>query len=303
MDIRELKSKIECGTLEDDLLIFIYQDSDFLVRQYVKTISANKKLPLEYVEEESELISSMESNIFGMEENNTLKVFRGETITIDDIRLLREKNKIIIVKKLNDQLKKLYDRQIVTFPKLEEWQIRDYMYSILPGLDRKYIDWLIKNTNGDIYRLQNEADKLLVFDENEREILFLKMVDDDSFSDITSNTIFNFTNAITNRKIDEVKHIYSEIENIDIEPVGLVTVLHNNFKDILNVQMTTGATATSLGMNPKKFNAIKYNSGKYSAQELRDIFRMVSSIDSRLKTGEMPVSMIIDYMMINILGR
>ena len=304
MDVKELKEKIENNTVGNGLIIFVYEDNDFIPNQYLKTISLNKKLNIRVVEEPSELLSKPVLDIFGLQESsNDILLYKSNSFDFNDEKLTKEVNRIVITNKISDACKKTYKDYIVNIPKLEEWQIKDYMCSILPGLDEKYIDWLMKNSNNNIYRLQQEADKLLIFTEKERNILFKKMLEDDAFIDITSNTIFNFTNSITNKDVRSLNTIYSEIENIDIEPIGLVTVLYKNFKDIISVQLTKNATAQSLNMNPKKFNAIRYSCGKYNAQSLNKILKTILSIDKRLKTGELPVNLIIDYLLVNILSK
>jgi hypothetical protein len=39
-------------------------------------------------------------------------------------------------------------------------------------------------------------------------------------------------------------------------------------------------------MNPKQFNAIRYNCGKYTAEELINIFEFLTTLDMRLKSGD-----------------
>ena len=56
---------------------------------------------------------------------------------------------------------------------------------------------------------------------------------------------------------------------------------------MIQVQMTPNATAQGLGMNPKVFNAIKYNK-KFSDNELINLFEFVTSLDYKLKSGNLP---------------
>ena len=76
-----------------------------------------------------------------------------------------------------------------------------------------------------------------------------------------------------------------------------------NIKNIINIQLDNKATAESLGMTTKQFNAIKYNIGYFNKQSLIEIFNIITDIDYKLKSGQLPANLIIDYLMLNILSR
>ena len=100
------------------------------------------------------------------------------------------------------------------------------------------------------------------------------------------------------------KKIYKEIDKIDIEPIGLVTVLLNNFRNIIKIQLANNPTAESCGMKPNQFWAIKHSCGLYTKEQLLSIFNFLTEIDKKIKTGMIPVdSFLIDYIVINILTR
>ena len=99
----------------------------------------------------------------------------------------------------------------------------------LPGLSNEEVNWLSDITK-DIYRLSNEVDKIKIFNKKEQSLIFRLLNEEDSYSDLNSNTIFNFTNAITKRDIKAVKNILETIETMDVESMGVMSILYKSFK-------------------------------------------------------------------------
>lgn len=305
MTIQELKKSIEEKSIKDDILILVYNKNSFLANQYYKKIAEVKGKDIEY-------ISSLESlydrsiDIFSSDyENNgrSIKIFKTDKLSQLDEKILSEPNLIILTGKVDSVVKSNYNNNVVEMPDLEEWQIKDYMYSILKGVNTRYIDWLIKNCNNDIFRLQSEADKLSIFPEKERNIIFEKMIEDNAFGDITDQTIFDFTDSIVKKDINKLAHVYEDIDNIDIEAIGVVTILYQNFKKLIQVWMDKAASTETTGLSSKQIYAINKLPRVWSSKQLIDIFNFITAIDHKIKTGNMPMDILRDYMVIKILTR
>ena len=156
--------------------------------------------------------------------------------------------------------------------------------------------------NYDIYRLQQEINKILIFPEVERKYLFKDFISSDIFSDLANKTIYDFSNAIQSKNIHEIVSIYKQLENCDIEPLGLVTILYNNFRKMIRVVLQKFATEENTGLKKNQIYAIKKASEKYNNQQLIDIFKLLCGIDFKLKTGEMPADLILDYVTLNVIS-
>jgi DNA polymerase III delta subunit len=216
--------------------------------------------------------------------------------------LFREKNVIVVANNISDEAKVFYKNILIEVPKITDWQLQDMVYSYCKGVPTKYLDWLIKECNGDIHRLYNESVKLSIFNEVDRQSVFCGMDADGAFDDLTSNTIFNFTNAIMKHDINAVKSMYSEIKNIGVSDFGFLSVLYNNFMSVVSVQMGLNPTAEKLGMKPSQFNAVRYNCGKYTNTQLVNIVKFLSGLDFRIKSGELPTTILIDYILTSIMS-
>lgn len=293
MNIIKLKSHIENKTLDDSFLILKYTDVPFIAKQYVDEISKFKNRQIVYVDS----IDDIAENIFG--DDNILYVMNTDKL-VRPIKATSLNNKVIICSSIDEDILESVKDYVVDIPKLQQWQIRAYASKNLSGLSTEEVNWLSDITK-DVYRLSNEMDKISIFNKEEQSKIFRLLNDEDAYCDLNSNTIFNFTNAITKRNIKVVKNILETLETMDVEPVGVLTILYKSFKNIIDIQMSSNPTPESLNMSQKQFNAIRYNLGKFTNSELIQIFETLTSIDKKLKSGNLPADNIIEYLLINIL--
>ena len=199
MTLEEVKTSIEQKQLDDKLLIFKYTDIPFVAYQYVNEISSFKKLQIEYIEDLSTIENSV-VDIFGTSDIKTgIRVYSCDEFNSMSVDLKNEKNIYVITKKISDnKVKSLFEDNIIYIPKLEDWQIKDYVYSVAEGVSRDNLDWFLSICN-DIYRIDNELDKLRLFDINEQKYLFEDMKYEGSFNDLSSFNVFNITNSVTSK--------------------------------------------------------------------------------------------------------
>lgn len=301
LKLKTLKSNIELGELGDlcsKPLVFVYEDNSFLAYQYAREIAKKRNLTINYIDSIDEVLSSF--NLFDVEKS--LRI-----LAIDKFEIKKDisniKDIIIICKNTNYE-------NVIKFPKLESWQIKSYMQTNCPGLSSKEIDWLyditasIGKNNENIYRLSNEIEKINCFPKEQQEDIFKELNNTNGYSDLSPLSIFNLTNYIFKRDYTNVAKLLEDIDSIDVEGVGLVTILHKNFKQLIDIQLGKNVTPESLGLSVKQFKAIEYNCGKYSQQELIRIFKFLTSVDYKLKSGMLDLSKdrLIDYIVCNILS-
>ena len=297
MTLRELKTMINTGDISFTNLIFTYSDNDFLLNTYLKKIS--ELFETETFTSLQDLQEAIEiANTWGTA-SNVLYITYIEKL--EEITLHQDKKVIFVCKDISKELKKEYKEYIVEFPKLEKWQIEEYTKQLLPGLKPEERQWLCTITNYDIWRLQEEIDKISIFDVSNQESIFLELNKENGYDDLTELNIFNLINAIVKRNKDDVLSVLKSIKIIDVEPVGLVTLLLKQFKNILSIQSNPKVSCETLGISQKQFNAIKHNCGKYTITELIKIYDLLTSIDYKLKSGLIDNNQIIDYVICNIL--
>ena len=305
MTIEDLKHQIELNSVTDSPLIFKDDETMFLSNMYIKAISKSKNLPVKYIQSLSEVVNdpfdffSCETD----EQPSCLNVLHAQVYEWADIDISRTTNLIVVTTKFsNKDIEKRLSDYIVVMPKLEDWQIKDYVYSICEGVNHKDLDWLMNICSKNICRLQQELDKLTLFNIDERKYLFDSFVRDGSMDDLSSYNIFNFTNAITSKDFNMLRSIYKEIERADITDFYLLTVLLKNFRNIIMVQLNSNPTPESTGLDSKQLYAIKRLPRVYSAEQLVKIFDFLCDIDRQVKEGELPASLVVDYLTVKILS-
>ena len=221
--IESLKFKIEHNEKIITPLIFIRAHAEFLVTQYIGAFSA--------LYDDVLILDNLQSiyarnNAFG-ETHSCLKLFYADKLDNLDERFKTLTNVIIVTDKVSDNVLKDFASNIVIFAPIEDWQIKDYVYSRCDGVNTEKLDWLIQLCNSDLFRLKYEADKIQIFPIAQRKYLFDDFLRDGVFDDLSQYTIFNITDAIQKRDAVELGKILEELSRIDVEQVGVVTVLHN----------------------------------------------------------------------------
>ena len=296
-----LKQDIQNKTVSGSLIIFELSDTDFVSNQYIAEIAKIRNKNIHYIEDINILF---EVDIFGQStiSSDELVVCNCKKLTELNSLIFSMKDVIIVTYKVEDSLKELYESNIYKVPKLEDWQIKDYVYSTQQTIPTTDLDELIEKCNYNIYRIDNELAKLNIFTDAERPYVFNDFISDNVFSDLSKYKIFDFTNAIIKKDIPTLINIYKEKDNIDIEPLGVVTILLNSFRDIITLQFDPRLTIDTSGIPKNRFWAIKYNCGIYTNQKLIQIFKLLCDIDKQLKTGSITIDLIIDYLIINILN-
>lgn len=295
MTFEEIKKGIESNNIPNIPILFRYTDTPFVPYQYVQTISKALDKDITYLDDINK-ISSNSIDIFNeTSTNNDIRC-----ICIDEVEMLPKSFKnetyiYIIAKSYSKEIEEQYKSNIIEIPKLENWHIKDYAYSLAEGVDTKELDWLIDICHGDIYRLTNELDKLNLFSEEQRPYLFNDMKTQGAFNDLSNKTVFDLTNAIVKKDLAQINNCLEQIKSFDAEPLGVVTILYNQFKKLIQVWLHPNPTEESTGLKSNVIYAIRRSPRTYSQNQLINAFIFISSIDKMLKTGNIEISWLIDY--------
>lgn len=299
MQIDEVKYIIENKKYSGQLFIFQYSDTKFITQQYIEKLVLDFNFELSYSDEiDDKIITGV--SLFGSVNDNVLRVYDINEFDYD-INLSNEKNLIILCKKINEGLKKIYADNIIIVPKLEDWQIKDFVYSIGNGIPESDLDKLIDLCDNNIYRLVQELDKMLIFPGSLKQNLFKEFYKDGVFNDLSDSTIFDFCSSILKKDISKLTYIYSQLDRMDVNPLGFVSILYQNVKDVIKIQLGVKPTPESTGIAKNKFYAIKYNNlNKFNTKQLIQIFELLTDIDKQVKLGQLDVDNIIDYVIVSI---
>jgi DNA polymerase III delta subunit len=304
MTLQQLKESIEDRTFAPSSFVIVAKDK-FLPLQYLEEISRNYKNPfhLNYIESLDEI--GNDDDLFSADSPDSeedIHVLNLQIVDFCSDVLYNNNNIIVIANEIDDEAKKFYRPILIEVPKLEEWQVKDMVYSFGKGADTRLLDWFADVCNNDINRLYQEMIKIRLFSESERGIVLNDMINDGAVDDLSSGTIFNLTGALAKKDISALKSVYAEIDNMDVNEFGLLTILYTNFSNMVQIKMGLNPTPDKLGLKPGQFNAIKYNCGKYNNGQLVKSLEFLSSIDKRIKTGELPTNILRDYIVLSLLS-
>lgn len=283
IDIEELKKDITDNTFDIRTLVCVCKDdtSRFIAMQYYHHYARQNKLNVELLEEMPNSVGTP----FG--ELDTLYVC--EVGTLEEIPLVQNSANLWII---CEKIKKGFTPEnYIRFPKLEEWQIQDYIIT-QTNVTEEQADLLMK-TYKDIRKLDIEMQKLVIFrqemfDELEAQLIYTE-----------DKPIYDLVNALVERNKAKLQEAVKEGVD-DIEPFKLVAVLKNNLKTVIDIQLAKNATAETLGISGKQFWVInKYKCYKYDREELLHLYDFILGIDSRIKSGQVDTTNVVNH----IIGR
>ena len=289
MSIVELKDSIETNTIDLDsthVWKLIDDSSVIIAEQYLHKICEVRGLEIKYIDSFNDIPDA------SFMEDLNLYVFKIEEID----KVQQHENCIILCKSTKI-------KSAITIPKLEDWQVVDYAAAIVKGIKQVELEWLITQYNGNYMGFLSDINKLKSIPVTQQQTVYEQMLAEGQFKDHTSLNIWDLTNGIIKRDKNSVVEALKVIDSIDVEPLGLLTVLYRGFKNVIDIQLNSKATAESTGMSSKQFYAIsKYNCGHYTKEDLINIFKLLTNIEYMFKYESLDVSNIIDYLIINIMG-
>ena len=182
LELKLLQDLITENKLSDCFYIFLNSENSFLSNQYIEAIANSKKIKKIYVDDLKSLLPD-ENDIFGITDlidDTCLYIYKVyDNFDYKDLAITKVKNLIIVCDKIDDETKSIFDPYIIKMPKLEEWQVKDYIYTLGEGIDENKLDWLCMICDNNIYRLTNELEKLTVFNPTDRNYMFDLFVEED----------------------------------------------------------------------------------------------------------------------------
>ena len=295
MKLSDLKESILKGTLGSSMLIFVWEDSNFLAKQYIHEIARSRGQEIQYVGSFQEMVGiSTNENVFGDEfGDDVLKVLSVDSFDeVASESMPKIENSIVVCSKIAKEAEQSYEafpNMVVRFPKAEPWQAKDYMRNVCPGLRKESVDMLYEAVGGDLFRIDNELGKIACFPEDRQEGVLAEMSRNGAFSDISKLTIFNLTNALVKRDLPTVAKALKSLGSMDVDAIGLSTILHKNIKNIIDIQMNSKATPESLGMSVKQFKAVEYSCNKIPNHKLIEFLVFLDEFDFKLKSGGLDI--------------
>ena len=289
MTLVDLKDQIKNYQLTPAFFIFLYKDNTFLVNSYIDAICEQFQIDKQVVDS----IYAQESALsLIMPVQNTLHVVYVEEFSEFCENYEALENTIVVCNKIDKKLQKFVEDFVVEFPKLADWQIKDYMHVKCPELSDSQITWLYSVTKGDIYRITNELDKILLFPENDRTKV-LSALEKDPASDLFSFEFFEFVDAILfsedARNKDIICNYLKHQKACVVNSFSLVNSLFAKAKNTLLTLYCPNLTPEETGVSSGQAYYIRTGRAP-DLNRLRRLINVLSSFDLKVKSGELDLS-------------
>lgn len=295
MNLEELKLIIESKQSNKlNFLIFICNDenSNFIFHQYVNAYATNQNLSIELIDTYEE---SSQFNLFDIK-TTSLKVLYVDSL--DDIHVPKNDCVWVRCKSKGKTVNEDLIPYIIDVPKLEDWHIKDYVYSLLSDIPTQELNYFL-TTHKNIYNISNELDKLSCFQDKNKAY---EQIKDQLYIDTSEYAIFDLVNALLRCDKSIISKLLLSLDNIDIDVFGLIKLLLVNFKRVIDIQLALNPTAESVNVTSKQFWAIKkYSCNIYTRNQLVEIYKLLTKCDYYIKSGYISTDVMLNYILINIL--
>ena len=300
MTLAELKQAIMTEAVPHDLIIFVNQDSNFLVDQYIQAICDSNNLikkEIQSLDEEQTALGLV------LDYSDTLKVLRVEVFDtiLDDYSNLTDT--VIICNKIEKKIAEKVKDYTVTIPKILEWQVKDYMKVLAPAISKDDIDWLYAASAGDIYKITNELDKITLFPSIDQKSI-LEAIRFEPGSHLYVSNTFEIVDAILDNNKQALLDFLMHLKSTDIKFYGVLNNLLPKVKQILLVVYHNRKALTYIEAgckSEKQFYAIQNKYRGVSQKRLQYLIHFLSELDLKLKSGllDLSESEKLEYLVVN----
>lgn len=299
MTLQQLKLTIENKQELPNIVIFVCKKLRFIPKQYITEIKKVYGIEPQYIEtlEQNDTV-----DIFGIQEvnaKNNLTVFSTEEFDFQYTISEQLYPIFIICDKIVNSLQNSYKGDIIEIKAIEDWQLKDYAYSMAKGASKKDIDWLLDNCK-DIYRLSNELEKYRIFSEGERKHLFGLFSEDGEYDDLCNTTAIDFSNYIVYKDTENLKRYYPYLKQLEIDGFAVLGLVYNSMRNLLVAHMGRSVLASDYGMSDKQLYFLRTKSLPCDINSFLNKFLRIGEIDQRVKDGEIQAQDMIDFI-INIM--
>lgn len=284
MNLINLKQKIINKEIPSSIsFIFQCEGDYFIADEYICKIAELSNKDIIYVDRLPDLFLP----------DSHLYVIKTDKLESDLLTSNKNVNYIICCKKTN-----LVSDNIITFPKLQDWQLVDYVKSFNLDISDGIIDRLVRCCKNP-YRLKSEVIKIKCFSRADHESTCENILD--TSPDLFTTDIFNVVNGLLKKNIGRVSSFYNT--DADVTGMYLLTIILKNLRNIIEIQLNPRATADSLGIPYKQFKAIQYNCGHFDNNNLVNLYQHLLTLDKKVKEGYLEEKQLVDYIIVNVIGR
>jgi hypothetical protein len=286
MTIIELKNFISNGLMPSDFMIFVQKDNRFLANQYLKALIQLAPNGLNKI---SSIYEPLQSSLALLTASDSINILTVDTFEERAEDYNQFENTIVVCDQIDKSIAKSVEKYVINFPKLEEWQIFDYIKTLCGGLTPDEINWLIKATEGNLERITNELDKVTIFDKNQQKEIFASIMYDPQ-TDMYNIDLFTIVNALVEGNSMVLFEFLSHNDYDFLDPVVLVNRALVSLKNIILISQNPLLTAEDCGVSAGQFKFIKYKYTSLNLEAAKAKLKFLAGFDLDLKTSKLDMS-------------
>ena len=298
MDLPTFKANILKGQAPTQLVVLLCAENFFIADQYINTLcmkTGKEKNIINSIFEQNSAMSLV------LDYADTINVLKTETFDelAEDYSVFE--NTIIVCNKIDKKIEPILADYIIKIPVLKDWQVFDYIKQVCPELDDLEVKWLYNAAGKNIYKIESELDKILLFPPKERKkvLACLRFSQD---SDLYNLSIFELCDAIIyNRKDILVEYLrHRTVTNFEL--MSLVGVLLPKIRNLVFVKCA-GKTAKDIGISDGQYYYLTKDP-YLPLERLQNLLQTVSNIDLQVKSGLLDISIDaqLDYVISKLCG-
>lgn len=233
----------------------------------------------------------------------------AENMWKDLMPKLKKKGIILILKySIIDQRSKFYKtftKQITEFTPLSNEVLTKYIKKEIDISDSA-CQYLCEITSNDYGRILLETDKVKNFAQYKNIShmdAFKQCYEACVFHIDAEGEVYDLINAIMYRDIKNIYLFLQESKDRKDNPIMILSLLHNNVKALLQIQLAGNVKDLSekTGLTGFQIKNSKQFTGKYTNKELVRFMKYIKYCEKSIKNGILNADTAIDYLLINVL--
>lgn len=308
MTIVELKSNLILNKLPN-LLIFTGSETG-VMNIYIKQILDKLKIQVVKSESIKDVISLCSGNSFFKSKkifivNDDLEFLKAEDAW-SNIKTILNNNILILRYHIFDSrlsFWKHFEAETVIFEPMHPDILSKHLATEF-GLDKENCLFIVNNCGNDYIKCQLEINKLVnlakvkginidtAFKRYYKEVLCIN----------NNADLFEFIDAVLTKNKEKILILYRDLKKSNEPIVKIVSLLYNNFKNVLIAQTISNARniQQNTGLNYYMYQKAKEFVGYYGDSEIEYILYMLMQIEQGIKTGSIDSEVAIDYFLLNL---
>ena len=307
MQVSILKEQIKNNSIKP---FYIFIGEEWKVQQiYLKKLSQITKFTIDKATDVVSIQQKLHSRSFF--EPGKLYVVRDDyTIFTNeklrdnllDVNFIKGNMLVLILTQPDKRLKQIKGLSdvLIEFNKLPLDTLKKHLKQEIPLTDAN-CELLINVCENDYGRILLEVDKLKCF-KKDPNIVLAELLESGAIYSPPEDSIFNLVDAILSRNVKAVYRFLDNCKNINEHSLVILQVMYTKLKELLQVQSYDGTdVVNATGIADWQVKKLRAKCGNYSNGELVYALRLINDAEVKLKTGLFDESIIVDYVLVNIL--